>query len=214
MSSFISWVIGRFRIRSFIAAKFRLTEQNTSEHPNRLKYLGFLYSVWETSESLILGYYDCLDRIYCSKKRLAVLHCESYYSKWLGWIVILVTDAIPVAVLALLICAGYFLGIGSIASFAMGLILALQVDSLHFFFRKAHCYWQEEMCLDGKMCKSKSLGLMTCVLEGPEGELFLTLTKVAEYEHYERRHWFDLATWKVCACCTSATCAPPTEACV
>jgi hypothetical protein len=118
-----------------------------------------------------------------------------------GWLIVISTDAIPVIVLLGLACAGYFLGIESVVYFVMGHILALQLYMLNFRFRRIRL-WDDEMFLDGKMCASKSLGVMMCVLEGPDGELFLTLTEAVLYDHLERLFWFKTAGWTGCACCS------------
>jgi hypothetical protein len=207
----IFWIIDRLILRSFIAAKFRHTDHTTSGQPDRLKHLGFLYSVWENSESLILGYYNWRDRVYCPKRRLAILACGKDYSKWVGWLVFLSTDVVPIAVLILLLGASYFFGVGSVIFFVMGLILVLQISTLCFRFQDIPFPWKNEMFLDGTICKSNSRGAMTCILEGPEGELFMTLIRVVLYDHYERQDWFKYSNWGGCVCCSSTPSNTPSE---
>jgi hypothetical protein len=43
---------------------------------------------------------------------------------------------------------------------------------------------------------------MACVLEGPDGELFLTLSKVVEYEHFIRDPCVERAARLACKCCS------------
>jgi hypothetical protein len=136
---------------------------------------------------------------------LAILIRNKDYKKWIGWLRVLSTDAIPVALLISLLCVGYFFGVSSVVFFVMGSILALQLDSLSYRFQDIGCPWKDEMFLDGKMCKSKSLGVMTCVLEGPSGELFLTPIIVVMYDEYTRQDWFKLSNWGGCTCCSSTS---------
>jgi hypothetical protein len=110
------------------------------------------------------------------------------------------------------VCAGYFLGVSSVIFFVMGLILALQLDSLSFRFQDIGFPWKDEMFLDGTMCKSKYLGVMKCVLEGPKGESFLTISRVAVYDEYTRQDWFKLSNWGGCKCCSSVSTNTPSEA--
>jgi hypothetical protein len=63
--------------------------------------------------------------------------------------------------------------------------------------------WEEEVFLDGKMCTVKSLGIMMCVLEGPEGELFLSNIELLMFDHETRRSWFESMADMPCRCCTS-----------
>jgi hypothetical protein len=207
----IFWIIDRLILRSFIAAKFRHTDHTTSGKPDKLKHLGFLYSVWENTDSLILGYYHQRDRIFCPKRRLAILACERYYTKWIGWLRVLSTDVIPFAVLIALLCVGYFFGVSSVVFFAMGLILTLQIETLLLRFQDGPFPWKDEMFLNGKMCKSEYLGVMTCVLEGPDDKVFLTLIIVAMHDEYTRQDWFKYSNWGRCACCTLASSNIPSE---
>jgi hypothetical protein len=199
----IFWIIGRLRIRAFVVAQFIPTDQNTSHPPNYLKHLGFLFSVWENRDSLTLAYYHDYDKVVCSKRRFVSLTISEQYRKWVGWLIFLSTDAIPVAVLVGLLGACYFHGIGTIVFFVMGLILAFQLHTLYFRSRKACYYWKDEMFLDEKKCNTKPLGLMTCILEGPDGELFLTFPKVAWFDHYRKHVWIARAAIYICDCCSS-----------
>lgn len=108
------WLIHRFRLRSFIAAKYRPTDQLWSDHENYLMHLGFLFSVWKNPDSFTLGAYSPFDKFLCPRSRHVSLANSKDYKKWLGWLIILLTDAIPATVLIGSICASFFLGIGSV----------------------------------------------------------------------------------------------------
>jgi hypothetical protein len=202
--AFFAWIFRRCRIRSFMVAKFRPGDKVMFNGHHDLKHLGFLFSVWKTPNSLILGYYDKDDEVECLKKRLIFLGNEQEYSKWLGWLIVLSTNAIPLVLLAALLCADYFLGVGTIIFFLTGLLLAWQVYTVLIRFL-GNFLWMEKMFLDGKMCTRKFLGIMTCVMEGPEGELFLTVHKTVMSEHYEMSSWFASSVRAGCQCCRLLT---------
>jgi hypothetical protein len=197
-----AWIFRRCRIRSFIVAKFRPGDRLMFNGRHDLKHCGFLFSVWETPNSLLLGYYDEDDEVECLRKRYVTLGVVYEHKKWLGWLIVLSTNTIPFVLLAALLCAGYFLSVGTIIFFFMGLSLAWQVRTVLLRF-VGNFLWEDKMFLDGKMCTRKFLGIMTCVMEGPEGELFLTMLKVVLFDHYERSSWFAIAARMNCQCCCS-----------
>jgi hypothetical protein len=122
------------------------------------------------------------------------------------------TDAIPIAVLAGFFCAGYFLGIGSVVFFVMGLILPLKLYALLFRIQDVKSDLKKGVLLKEKPCTLKSLGLMMCTLEGPEGELFLAPIEVVAYEDAVRRTWSRVTDRARCACCASIpSVVPPDE---
>jgi hypothetical protein len=104
-----------------------------------------------------------------------------------------------------LVIAGWFLGVSALLFFSLGLILAFQLQSLSFRFGEDRIYWDSEMFLDEKKCTTKPRGLMTCILEGPDGELFLTLPKVVEFDHYGMHFWITTAVRISCECCSLAS---------
>jgi hypothetical protein len=124
------------------------------------------------------------------------------YRRWLGWLIVLATNAIPLVLLAALLCAGYFLSVGAVIFFFMGLLLAWQVYTTLIRF-VGDFLWKEKMLLDGKTCTRRFLGIMTCVMEGLEGELFLTTLKVIMFDHYEMYPWFSSSGRAGCQCCHS-----------
>jgi hypothetical protein len=175
-------------------------------------HFGFLFSVWGSPYYLKLGRYRPSNGWYCPRRRLVDLYDYSTYSKWLGWIIVVLTDAIPIAVLAGLFCAGYFFGIGSVVFFVMGLILPVKLYALLFRVQDVKSDFKKGVLLKEKPCTLKSLGLMMCTLEGPEGELFLAPIEVVAYEDAVWRTWSRAADRVSCACCTSISSVfPPDE---
>jgi hypothetical protein len=197
------WLFERFSIRSFIAAKFRPGDQllHYGTSPYDLKHLGFLFSVWESPELITFGYYHKSDKFRCLRKRTLALGDTREYNKWLGWLVVWVTNAIPPVLLATLLSAGYFLGVGIVIFFFMGLALTEQLRTAILCFGEPHL-WKDQMFLDGKMCTRKFLGVMMCVLEGPEGELILTFHDLVLFNHYTRLPWYLRAGEISCRCCS------------
>jgi hypothetical protein len=131
------------------------------------------------------------------------------YSKWLGWLIVVLTDAIPIAVLAGLLCSGYFLGIGSVVFFVMGLILSLKLYAFLFRIKDANSGSKKGALLNEKLCTLKSLGVMMYTFEGPDGELFLIPIEVAKYENIVWQIWFTMVDRVSCACCTSISSLDP-----
>jgi hypothetical protein len=184
----ILWTIKCLCIRSFMLAKFRPGDQLLSDSPNSLRHLGFLFSVWERPDALALGYYHKCDVVYCLERRLAGLGDRREFSKWLGWLIVLSTDAIPFVLLIAFLCIIFFFGIGAFVFFLMGSALAGQLHTICDRFGAPYL-WDDKMFLDGKMCTLKFLGIMMCVLESPEGELFLVLHDVVMFSHYTLRYY-------------------------
>jgi hypothetical protein len=209
---FFFWLFDCIVSRSFIVARFHPTDCLFSPHNSHLKHFGFLFSVWGDSDSLTLGWYHLYDGWHCPRRRFVKLYNYDTYSKWLGWIIVVLTDAIPIAVLAGLFCTGYFLGIGSIVFFVMGLILSLKLYVLLFRIQDIRADWKKGVFLKEKLCTLKSLGIMMCTLEGPEGELFLTPIELAEYYNFVPHAWLSVTDRVSCACCTSISAlVPPGE---
>jgi hypothetical protein len=170
-----------------------------------LKHMGFLFSVWMNSDTVTLGYYHKDDQVNCLETRYVTLGCSWECWRWVGWIIALVTDTIPIALFAAFFSAGYYLGIGTILGFLMGFTLGSQVHTVVTRYAPSILgIWEEEMFLNGKMCTIKSLGMMTCVLEGPDGELFFTHLEVVIFNHYTKRSWFTSMARMPCRCCTSS----------
>jgi hypothetical protein len=197
-----SWIIKRLSIRTFIASRHCPDDRLVSDGLHNLKHCGFLFSVWEKPNSLVLGYYNKNDQVNCLRKRFVILGHEREYNKWLGWLIVLSTDAIPLAFVAALPIAGYFFGVGAVVFFLMGFVLAEQLFTIGIRFGASHL-WKEKMFLDGKVCTIDSLGAMMCVLEGPDNQLFLTLQGVLMFNHYVKRPWFASAARMPCPCCRS-----------
>jgi hypothetical protein len=195
------WLIEIFMLRSFKASRYQPNDHSITNN-GRLKHLGFLYSVWDNPslDTINLGYYNIYDGVVCLKSRMVNLGQGEVYKRWLGWLIVVSTDAIPVGVIAALCGASYFFGISSIIFFMMGVILGLQLETILCRFLKVH-NWPDDIFLNGMLCTQKSLGAMMCILEGPEGELLLTLTKVVHYENFTRRYWFDELRRRSCPCC-------------
>jgi hypothetical protein len=198
--AFFAWIFRRCRIRSFTMTRFCPGDKLMSNGLHDLKHLGFLFSVWEKPDALVLGTYNRFDQVVCLRKRRVFLGHSHEYSKWLGWLIVLSTNTIPFVLLAALLCAGYFLSVGTIIFFFMGLLLAWQVRTVFVRFA-GNFLWEDKLLLDGKMCTRKFLGIMTCVMEGSEGGLFLTMLKVVLFDHYEMNSWFELAAVTHCQCC-------------
>lgn len=150
-------LIERFSIRSFIVAKIRPDDQllHNGTSPYDLKHLGFLFSVWESPELIAFGYYHEYDRFRCLKKRTFALGDTREVNKWLGWLVVWLTNAIPLVLLAALLCAGYFLSIGTVLFFLMGFALATQVHAILVRFEESFL-WEDRMFLDGKCALGNS----------------------------------------------------------
>jgi hypothetical protein len=202
---FFFWLIERFRLRSAIVPKFKPIGPDFKDRDKQLKYLGFLYSVWNGPEAFFLAYYGQSDGYFCPRERGASLSYTTNFNMLLGWLVVVLTDAIPVALLVGLVSAGYYFGFGALVFFSMGLILAFQLQTLNFRFREASYYWEVEMLLGETVRATKSLGIMTCVLEGSDGELFLGLSKSVEYDHYVRYYWLLSPGGGICKCCPSTS---------
>jgi hypothetical protein len=199
----VYWLVERFSIRSFIVAKIRPGDQllHNGTSPYDLKHLGFLFSVWESPELMAFGYYDKYDTVDCLRKRTLTLGDVREFNKWLGWLVVLATDAIPLVLLATLLCAGYFLGTGTVIFFLLGVALAEQLRMLIFRLLMPEL-WEDRMFLDGRMCALKLFGAMMSILEGPEGELVLAFHDAVLFNHYTRRPWFLRAAEISCRCCS------------
>jgi hypothetical protein len=205
---FFFWIIERFRLRAAIVPKFKPIGPDLEDRDKRLKHLGFLYSVWDAPGAFFLAFYGQRDGYFCPRGRNEHLSYTTYCNAFLGWFIVILTDAIPVAILVSLVSAGYYLGIGTLVFFSMGLVLAFQLQTLNFRFREASYYWEAEMLLGETVRNTKSLGIMTCVLEGSEGELFLGLSKSVEYDHYVRYYWLIAPGGTACACCPSTSYLP------
>jgi hypothetical protein len=201
---FFFWIIERFRVRAFVVPKFKLIGPEPEGYYEHLAHLGFLYSVWSRSDNtLCLSYYYHRDGFHCPRKRGACCAFGMSCNVYLGWLVVILTDAIPIVVPIGLVIAGWFLGVSALLFFSLGLILAFQLQSLSFRFGEDRIYWDSEMFLDEKKCTTKPRGLMTCILEGPDGELFLSLSKAVEYEHFVRDYFITWAAKRKCKCCSS-----------
>jgi hypothetical protein len=196
------WLFERFSIRSFIVAKIRPGDQLLSDGLQDLKHLGFLFSVWDKPGSLTLGYYHKSDTFWCLRKRHVTLGDRREFSTWLGWLVVWITNTIPLVILTALLCAGYFLGIGTVIFFLMGVVLAEQLRILIFRLLMPEL-WEGRMFLDGKTCTLKFFSAMMSILEGPEGELLLAFHDVLFFNHYTRYPWFLRAVDISCRCCSS-----------
>jgi hypothetical protein len=190
---------------SFIAAKFHRAGQVQyfgSHGSHNLKHLGLFFSVWESPDALVLARYDERDEVICLKTRHVRLIRTKTYRKWLGWLIVLSTDAIPFALLAVLLFAGIFLGIGTVIFLIAGFVTAAQAITF-ILIRPPAFVQKDQMFLDGKLCIRKFFGVQMCILEGPEGELFLIHYMVLQFHHFFKSRWYHFASLPQCRCCQS-----------
>jgi hypothetical protein len=201
----IVWLIENYSLRSFIAAKFHRAGQVQyygSHGSHKLKHLGLFFSVWDAPDALLLARYDEHDEVICPKTRSASLANIKMYRKWLGWSVVLLTDAIPFVLLAALLIAGFFFGIGTIMFFMAGALTAEQVITLILRFSSSRIE-EETLLLDGKLCTRKFLGMQMCVLEGPNGELLLIHYTILLFNLWSKSRWHYFESYPQCGCCQS-----------
>jgi hypothetical protein len=193
-------LIEHLSLRSFMTAEYRYNDMCYSGN-GRLKHLGFLFSVWHQSNALILGKYHRKDRLVCRKERSVSLGNEIELGKWLGWPLVLITDTIPLILLAAVFNAGYFLGMSVFVFYLMGSALAMNLLTVSRYPIKMDP-WEDEMFFEGKMYPKRHVGIVTCILEGSDGELVLSMIEVALFSHDSKRKWFESAAW-TCECCLS-----------
>jgi hypothetical protein len=151
---------------------------------------------------LTLGYYHKNDKLACRKERIVMLGYEIALSKWLGWPIVLVTDTIPLILLAAMFSAGYFLGIGTLIFYLMGLALALNLITIPGRLQNFYL-WEDAMFFEGKIYPKRYVGILTCILEGSDGELVLTMIDVAMFHHFAKREWYLTVVETACSCCFS-----------
>jgi hypothetical protein len=187
-------------LRSFKIAEYRYNDRNFTDN-GRLKHLGFLFSVWHHSDALTLGYYHVNDRLGCRKERTVGLGYEIRLSKWLGWLVVLITDLVPLVLLVAVISTGYFLGISALIFYLMGSVLGLNMITIAGGLAGLH-RWEEEAFWEGKIYPKRYVGIVTCILEGSDGELVLTMLEAAFFNHSVKRKWFRKLAM-TCTCCLS-----------
>jgi hypothetical protein len=144
---------------------------------------------------------DSFDGFGCPKRRLIIFDHGRKYSRWLGWLIAFSSDAVLIVPIVALLGVGHFLASIPPSFFLMGVTLSIQLEMV--IFRLYYmCDWKDEMFLGGVMCTSKSIGLMACVMEGPDNELFLTLTQLVLHDHCTRQKWLQSVT-RIFHCCDS-----------
>jgi hypothetical protein len=197
----LHWLNRHNSLRLFKTAEYRYNDLNVTDS-GRLKHSGFFFSVWDHPDALTLGRYHVNDRLGCRKERTVCLGYEIKLNRWLGWPIVLITDFIPFILFAAVFSAGYFLGIGVLIFYLTGLILGLNVTTIAGGLAELR-EWDDVVFLEGKIYIRRSVGLTTCILEGPDGELILTMLEVLMFSHFTKRLWLKATAEAACPCCMS-----------
>jgi hypothetical protein len=133
---------------------------------------------------------------------MVMLGYEIALNKWLGWPIVLITDTIPLLFLAAVLSAGYFLGISTLVFYLLGLTLAMNLLTVSSRLQNFYV-WEDAMFLEGKTYFKRYAGMVTCILEGSDGELVLTMIDVAMFNHFIKREWYRTVMKRTCSCCIS-----------